>query len=239
MKFVLNGVEHELTADQVRERLSDVLPARVRHHGVRVDRRLFPVKQAFEVAATVRREEFTTQTACRYFAALGFELVGEVEPREAEPTATPAVGSDPPPTSEWHTESSAESLLVAYLEGEGWSIVSGGDPQTREPGVDLVANRAGESLALHVKGYPSRRYADPSRAAEQKPTPPSTQAGHWYAQAVLAAMRTRSRRPQARAVIALPDVERYRELHAETAGSLRLSGIDVWWIAEDGQVSPT
>ncbi len=239
MKFVLDGTEHELTAEQVRERLSGVLPARVRHQGVRVDRQVFPLKQAFEVAAGLRRDDFTTQTARRHLSALGFELVGDIDPRESSlPEPEPAAPAAPasPVIDEWQTDTSAEARLIEHLEGEGWQI----EPQPPEQGVDLFATRDGASLALHVKGYPSRRNGPASpRAARRSPAPAGTQAGHWYAQAVLAAMRTRSRLPQAQAVIALPDVERYRELYAETAGSLKLSEIDVWWIAEDGQVAPS
>jgi hypothetical protein len=234
VKFVLDGTEHELTAEQVRERLSGVLPARVRHQGVRVDRQVFPLKQAFEVAAGVRRDDFTTQTARRHFSALGFELVGDVDPRESSlPEQEPAAPAAPA-IDEWQTDTSAEARLIEHLVGEGWQI----EPDQPEQGVDLLATRDGASLALHVKGYPSRRNVPASpRAGRRPPAPAGTQAGHWYAQAVLAAMRTRSRLPQAQAVIALPHVERYRELYAETAGSLNLSGIDVWWIGEDGQVA--
>ena len=87
-----------------------------------------------------------------------------------------------------------------------------------------------------MKGYPSRGYADPARAGEVKRTSPSTQAVHWYAQAVLAAMRLRGKESQWRSVIALPDFPRYRDLHAETAGSLAAAQIEVWWVDRAGAV---
>lgn len=67
-----------------------------------------------------------------------------------------------------------------------------------------------------------------------KRTSPSTQAGHWYAQAVLAAMRLRGKEPGWRSVIALPDFRRYRDLNTETSGSLAAAKIEVWWINQDG-----
>lgn len=87
------------------------------------------------------------------------------------------------------------------------------------------------------QGYPSRSYADPARSAETKRTQPSTQAGHWYAQAVLAAMRLRSKRPELRSVIALPHFSRYRDLYAETKGSLDAAYIELWWVNDRGEVS--
>lgn len=50
MRFILNGMPFELTADEVRDRLRDVEPEPVQQLGVRVGGRLYPVKQAFEVA---------------------------------------------------------------------------------------------------------------------------------------------------------------------------------------------
>src|SRR3546814_3199445 len=42
--------------------------------------------------------------------------------------------------------------------------------------------------------------------------------------------------PQWRSVIALPDFPRYRDLHAETAGSLAAAQIEVWWVDQAGAV---
>lgn len=102
--------------------------------------------------------------------------------------ARPSKSEDP---SEWHTEAQLQSALVAALVTEGWRILSVANTATKEHGVDVVAVRDGQTVGVEVKGFPSRRYADPARATETKRTTPSTQAGHWYAQAVLAATRLR------------------------------------------------
>jgi hypothetical protein len=54
---------------------------------------------------------------------------------------------------------------------------------------------------------------------------------------VLAAMRLRTKRPELRSVIALPDFSRYRDLFAETHNSLGAAGIEVWWVGSNGKVS--
>jgi len=120
---------------------------------------------------------------------------------------------------------------------EGWQIVSEADAASRQPGIDIVAAREAEELAIEVKGFPGRGFADPRRAHEHKRAHPSGQAKGWYGRAILAAMLTRSRRPHARSVIALPDFPRYRDLFEETAGSLQKCSIEVWWISEDGDVT--
>lgn len=121
---------------------------------------------------------------------------------------------------EWHTEANVQAALVTALAGEGWRILSVANTATKEHG-DVIASRDGRTVGVEVKGFPSRSYADPARAGEAKRTSPSTQAGHWYSQAVLAAMRLRGKEPSWGSVIALPDFPRYRDLHAETAGSQR------------------
>jgi hypothetical protein len=241
--FTLNGRRVSLSAEQVRLRVQET-PEPVRQHGVRVDGVVFPVKQVFELATGVPRSEFTSQTARRHLAALGFEIVGDVESRDrpAVRVAPSVVSASAPPAAdrgvdeEWHTEARVQSSIVRSLVADGWEIVSVADTAAREHGVDVLARRGGEQLAIEVKGFPSRNYADPARAGETKRTQPSTQAKHWYAQAVLTAMLTRSRRPQHRSVVALPDFPRYRELYRETMGSLHLTGVEVWWVHRSGTV---
>jgi Holliday junction resolvase-like predicted endonuclease len=128
-------------------------------------------------------------------------------------------------------------MVVAHLVREGWQIVSQADTASRQRGIDIVAAREPEELAIEVKGFPGRGFADPRRAEERKRAQPSTQAKGWYGRAILAAMLTRSRMPHCRSVIALPDFPRYRDLFKETAGSLQKCSIEVWWVSEDGDVT--
>jgi hypothetical protein len=37
-------------------------------------------------------------------------------------------------------------------------------------------------------------------------------------------------------VIALPDFSRYRDLYAETKGSLDATNIELWWVTDRGEV---
>lgn len=82
---------------------------------------------------------------------------------------------------------------MTALATDGWRILAVANTATKEHGIDVVAARGGKTAGIEVKGFPSRNYADRARAGERKRTSPSTQAGHWYSQAVLAAMRLRER----------------------------------------------
>ena len=220
---------------------------------MRVNGTWFPVIQAFEVATGIPRSEFISHTARRHLAALGFEIAGDIESRtdarrrsvprsahrrhryrrrgSAETSSAPAERG-----GEWHTEANVQASLVTALAADGWRILSVANTATKEHGIDVIASRDGQTVGIEVKGFPSRGYADPARAGEVKRTSPSTQAGHWYSQAVLAAMRLRGKEPAWRSVIALPDFPRYRDLHAETAGSLAAAQIEVWWVDQAGAV---
>jgi hypothetical protein len=122
------------------------------------------------------------------------------------------------------------------MSADGWRILSVANTATKEHGIDVIALRNGETVGIEVKGFPSRGYADPARAGEVKRSSPSTQASHWYSQALLAAMRLRGNEPTWRSVVALPDFPRYRDLHAETAASLVAAQIEVWWVEATGAV---
>jgi len=246
IRFVLNGHRYELARGDVERRLVDVAPDIIRKHAVRVSGIWFPLIQAFEVVTGIPRSEFMSHTARRHFAALGYEVAGEVEPRTGSPTAGAAsTPAGVPPrdlevfaerSEEWHTEANTQASLVTAMAAGGYRILSVANTATKERGIDVIASRGAQTVGVEVKGFPSRNYADPARASGAKRTSPSTQAGHWYAQAVLAAMRLRGKEPTWRSVIALPDFPRYRDLYAETAASLAAAQIEIWWVHQTGSV---
>lgn len=186
------------------------------------------------------REPFLTQIDRGLFRSATSD---EIMQWRAGPTRAPATidaTADAPteaqltPLAEWHTEANVQASLVTALAADGWRILSVADTATKEHGIDVIATRDGQTVGIEVKGYPSRDYADPKRAGEVKRSSPTNQAGHWYAQAVLAAMRLRGKEPTWRSVIVLPDFPRYRTLFSETATSLAAAEIEVWWLDQFG-----
>ncbi|WP_154675538.1 DUF7662 domain-containing protein [Parafrankia elaeagni] len=135
------------------------------------------------------------------------------------------------------SEASVQGMLVAHLVREGWEIRRVAETATKERGVDILAARDGRTLAVEVKGFPTRgTYADPARAGEVKPTQPGTQARHWYGQAILRAMLTHGEFPHYEVAIGLPDVPTYRRLHERTRVSLDRAAIGVLFVDEHGEV---
>lgn len=243
ISFVLDGQTYELARSEVEARLDGVRPRALGTHGVRVNGTWYPVRQAFEVGSRIPAALFNSHTARRHLASLGFEVSGDIRHRDGTtPPAnaprqprfnSPAHGVDPP----WHTEAEVQAALVRALLRNGWHILSQVDTATKEHGIDVVAAHGDLVAGIEVKGFPTRTYADPRRSGEVKPTQPSTQAGHWYSQALLAAMRLRSRRPELLSVIALPDFPRYRALFSETRASIEGAGIQLWWVHASGDVA--
>ncbi|MCK9902150.1 hypothetical protein CC117_25515 [Parafrankia colletiae] len=135
------------------------------------------------------------------------------------------------------SEASVQAVLVTHLVRAGWQIRWTADTATRERGIDILAARGGRTLAVEVKGFPTRgTYADPRRVAEIKPTQPATQARHWFAHAVLKAMLTLDEFPDYEVAIGLPDVATYRRLYERTCLSLGRAAIGVLFVDEHGEV---
>ena len=199
MRFTLNGQPFELTAADVQDRLRNVSPEPVHEYGVQIDLVRYPVKQAFEAATGVPRRRFTTQVARRQLTALNFEIVAGRRSAAVCPEGNAArrvepatLGAEPSASGgDWHTETRVQAMVVAYLVRDGWQIMSVADTARRERGIDVIAARQADTLAIEVKGFPGRGFADPRRRDEKKRAHPNGQATGWYGRAILAAMLTR------------------------------------------------
>ncbi|RLP88628.1 hypothetical protein EAD89_16450 [Micromonospora sp. BL4] len=149
----------------------------------------------------------------------------------------PAAAASLDATREWFWEGNVQARLCSWLVQQGWSLIQVMNTATRQQGTDIEACRGEVRLHVEVKGYPSRSYVDPRRTGEAKPTQASTQAGHWYAHALLKAVRLRDKHPHDAVAVAFPDFGRYRSLLAETQRSLGALLIDAFLVTEDGDVA--
>ena len=159
IRFTVSGHQVELTADDVRHRLRDISPEHVQQYSVQVGSRVYPVKQAFEAATGISRSAFTTQAARRHLAALGFEVRPDRAGRRPQSSrvqrpGTVSTAGQSASIGDWHTEAKVQAMVVAHLLREGWQIVSQADTASRQRGIDIVAARETEELAIEVKGFP-------------------------------------------------------------------------------------
>jgi hypothetical protein len=79
-------------------------------------------------------------------------------------------------TADWYWEGKVVEAIARHLERDGWTIVTKANTHSKERGVDIHADKSGRTLLIEAKGYPSKNYRDPRRAAESKPTNPTNQA---------------------------------------------------------------
>ena len=110
------------------------------------------------------------------------------------------------------------------------------DTAKRERGPDIEASRSGMTLLVEVKGYPSMGYRNPARAGEKKATKPATQARHWYAQALLQAIRYQAKHPGALVAMGFPKAATYACLFKQTQEAMGKLGLGLIWVKEDGVI---
>ena len=139
-------------------------------------------------------------------------------------------------TTDWYWEGNVVDAIARSLEGQGWSIVAKADTHSKERGVDIQARKGDEALLVEAKGFPSRNYRDPRRAAEVKPTNPNNQAQQWYSHALLKVMLLQTKYPGAVVALGFPDFPRYRALFEETRGGLAKLGVALLLVKESGHV---
>lgn len=152
----------------------------------------------------------------------------------APPKSTRPVPIDFEP--EWFWEGNIQSKVCEYLAAEEWTIRRVADTASRMPGIDIMATKGGQWLGIEVKGYPSRRYARGPTRGHPKLTRPAQQAHHWYASAMLAALRAKHAMPNIEVRLAFPLVGTYLALFIETRAALRQLRIGVYFVSEDGRV---
>ncbi|TDC56649.1 hypothetical protein E1212_01360 [Jiangella ureilytica] len=232
MRFVVRGVELDLTREDVMRALTGVQPAPVQKYGVRVGAAVFPVKQVYQLVTGLPRGQFSSAVARRHLRSLGFEIIGP-EPAGPRPARSGRASSS---AAGWPWEGEVQSLFAAYLREHGWRLVSLADTASREHGVDVVARKDDRRLGAEVKGWPSAGYADVRRADEIKKTRPSTQAGHWYSQALVKAVMLLDSHPGHESLVVLPDMPRYRDLAERTRTGRAAAGVHVLFVAETGSV---
>lgn len=148
----------------------------------------------------------------------------------ARPTA-----SDPLNRQGWPWEGQVQAVFGNWLRRSGWLVTGMADTATKAHGVDLLARKGDRLLGAEVKGWPSKGYADPRRASEVKRTRPTTQAGHWFAQALMKAMMLLDSHPGYESLVALPDYPRYRDLARRTARGRAAAGVHIVFVRQTGE----
>jgi hypothetical protein len=157
-------------------------------------------------------------------------------------TVAPSRASDRPsvplpagPMDDWAWEGNVQAGVVRQLAAMGWRIVAVADTARRHKGPDIIAERDGTRLLVEVKGWPSTTYARGERSGQPKPTQPTLQATHGFAEGLTTLIR-RGADLSTRLALALPDMPRYRTLLAEAGWAIQRLEIIVYLVEADGVV---
>lgn len=110
VRFRLNGRDYDLDERTARIRIEATIPDPLQVHWVEIDGRRWPPRQAFEVATTISRAEFTSHIALRNLRKLGFQT-SDFGSTGAAPTDRHA--AIPPESSRSATPQAAATAFTA------------------------------------------------------------------------------------------------------------------------------
>jgi len=143
-----------------------------------------------------------------------------------ERTFAPPVPPEPVTQRPWFWEGNVQQVVVEYLRKVDYRIVRFADTATRQPGRDIEAESKIGPLWVTVKGYPEGTVR----------TRPSTQAGHWFKQALFDIVAWRGEDQAVELALAIPDFPRYRDLATRVAWLQPVARFTFIWVMEDGTV---
>lgn len=234
MDFIIDGRTYSAEPNDVQRVMRGVAPDPVRQHSVVLDGIEYPVKQVLRAVTGLPRPQFTSQRARDLLQRLGFSTLAGGSAFSGSEPLTPRA---PTPTgTEWAWEGDVQNLFATFLGEHGWTIVGLADTATKQHGVDVLANRGDRLLGAEVKGWPSTNYADLRRADEVKRTQPTSQAGHWFSQALMKAIMLVDSHPDHESLMVLPDYPRYRNLARRTRTGRAAADVHVVLVHRDGRV---
>lgn len=161
------------------------------------------------------------------FLAPSVRAAQDVVPRTRvapAPQRQDAAGNRP-----WYWEGHVQDRVIAHLRRSGYGIVRSADTASRETGKDIEAHGPDGPLWVTVKGYP----------AGTPRTRPTTQASHWFKQALFDIIAWRGESVSAQLALALPDFPRYRRLAEKVAWLQPAARFKYFWVHEDGAIEIT
>lgn len=151
-------------------------------------------------------------------------------------------GDRPPPSSgdadgeddSWLSEQETQIRLIRWLQEDGWRITD--QHVGHQHGVDVMAERDGITLAIEVKGHPQDMLIAGENKGQARVYHPAAQARTHFANALHAALTMRHREPDHLIAIALPEVDRYRDMVKATRTSLERLGVGIYLVPRTGPI---
>ena len=140
---------------------------------------------------------------------------------------------------DWFWEGNIQNEIIKYLKSAKFDRVSGVNTFTKEPGHDITAYEGAKRWVIEVKGYPSDKYVEDwgdKKKGTRKPTPPATQAKHWFSEAMMSVLLAKSEDHSVEVGLGFPRMKTYLTLLNRVAYVREKLGIHVFLVDEDGLV---
>jgi len=146
----------------------------------------------------------------------------------AVPASIPKTSYDSPSSGLWFWEGNVQSQVVNYLSSLNFQIRSVADTVSHQQGIDIIAEKEGKQLWVSAKGFP--------KGTEK--THPSTEAGHWFKEAIFDIIEYREQNETVLLAVALPDYPRYHSLAEKISWLKPAANFIYFWVRENGEVVP-
>lgn len=157
---------------------------------------------------------------------------GILERKEAEkPRKESEIG-------EWFHEDNIKQKIANYLvELEGF------DPNPtitygQEQGPDILARKGKIQRRVEVKGWPTKTYVRGPKKGRFKPTNPSTQARHWFAEALRDVLLAKGEDEKLEIALGFPMMKTYVDLLNRIEWARRRLEIFCYLVGQDNKVRP-
>ncbi|PZR99610.1 MAG: hypothetical protein DLM69_07215 [Candidatus Chloroheliales bacterium] len=146
-------------------------------------------------------------------------------------------------SQDWFWEGNVQARVLAFMQEEGFTILSPGHSSPAEHGVEIAAERQVEQRVSHrlvsVRGWPSPLYTKGALAGQPRASAPESVARSWVAQALLDLALARGSDPDVELSLALPAMASYIRYLQRLRWFLAAGRISVYLVAQDGRVAVT
>lgn len=141
------------------------------------------------------------------------------------------------PNSDWFWEGNVQNKIIEFMQkNEDFKILLKANTQTKERGPDILAKKDGVKRRVSVKGFPSDKYMSGPRMGQKKPTPPTLQAKHWFAEAIFDVICAKSALQEIEIAIGFPKFPRYVNLVRNVKWFRETIGLFCYFVSENGEV---
>lgn len=145
---------------------------------------------------------------------------------------------------DWYWEGNIQAAMLDHMQNvEDFTILSSGQANPSEQGLEIVAEHQLESRSVHrlvsVRGWPSQLYSRGTQAGQPRITRPEVTARAWIAQLIFDLSLNRGADPDLDLALALPTMAGYIRYLQRLRWFLSVGRVTVYLVSQEGRVTVT